>query len=202
MIGSRPRVTLSLDDFVDDAPWVEQTPLLDELHIDNQIDGVRFNRLHSYEDERGDLTVLLSDLREAIAPIPHVYLVTAAPGSTRAWVYHKRQTDRLAYTNGILRIALYDLRPASRTYGALNVMDVGKSNKVLLTIPPEVVHGVQNRGQTPATFVNMPTRAYDPARPDKSRLPYDPPVSLTSSTDTPLFSVVMATYDRGGHPSL
>jgi dTDP-4-dehydrorhamnose 3,5-epimerase len=167
--------TLSLDDFVDDAPWVEKGPFLPELRIDDQIDGVRLRRLVTHEDERGGLTVLISNLNEVIAPVPHVYLVSAAPGSIRAWVYHKRQTDRLAYTNGKLRVVLYDLRPESTTYRKLNVVDVGESNRVLLTIPPQVVHAVQNRGLTAATFVNMPTRAYDPAHPDKSRIPYDHP---------------------------
>jgi len=176
-MGSVPlrRHMLSLGEFVDDSPWVEDVPLLQEFRIDNQIDGVRLNRLLTREDKRGDLTVLISDLNEVIAPVPHAYLVTAAPGSIRAWVYHKGQSDRLACTNGSMRVVLYDLRPQSPTYRELNVIDVGGSNRVLLTIPPEVVHGVQNRGLTAATFLNMPTRAYDPAHPDKSRLPYNHP---------------------------
>ena len=86
---------ISLGEFVDDSPWVEDVPLLQEFRIDNQIDGVRLNRLLTREDKRGDLTVLISDLNEVIAPVPHAYLVTAAPGSIRAWVYHKRQSDRV-----------------------------------------------------------------------------------------------------------
>jgi dTDP-4-dehydrorhamnose 3,5-epimerase len=166
---------LSPADFIDDSPWVEEGPFLQEVWIDNQIEGVRLNRLVTHKDGRGDLTVLLSDLNGAIVPIPHVYSVTAAPGSIRGWVYHKRQSDRLAYTNGDLRVVLYDIRADSMTRGALNVIDAGESNKVLLTIPPGVVHGVHNRGVAAATFINMPTRAYDPAHPDKSRLPYNHP---------------------------
>jgi dTDP-4-dehydrorhamnose 3,5-epimerase len=166
---------VELSDFVDDMPWLEEAPLLQELKIDRQIEGVRLNRLLTHEDGRGDLTVLISNLNKAMHPVPHVYVVRAVGGSIRGWVYHKRQTDRLAYTNGSLRVVLYDLRPESRTYGTLNVMDVGERNKVLLTIPREVVHGVQNRGTAATTFINMPTRAYDPSNPDKSRLPYDHP---------------------------
>lgn len=136
MTGTAPHGRLSLAEFVADSPWVEQRPLLEEVRIDKQVEGV-FNRLVTYQDERGDLTVLFSELHETIAPIPHVYLVTAAPGSIRAWVYHKRQTDCLAFTNGVMRIVLYDLRTSSRTYGVLNVIDAGASNKVLLTIRPK-----------------------------------------------------------------
>lgn len=106
---------------------------------------------------------------------PHVYMVTAAAQSVRAWVYHKRQSDRLAFTKGRIRIVLYDLRPQSPTYGALNVIEAGADNMLQLTIPPFVVHAVQNPTDEDTVFVNMPTRAYDPAWPDKSRLPKDHP---------------------------
>ena len=166
---------LSLNDFIDDDPWVEEGPFLQEIRIDNQIEGVRLNRLVTHGDNRGELTVLISDLKGAIVPIPHVYNVTAVAGSIRAWVYHKRQSDRLAFTSGNLRVVLYDIRPDSATQGSLNVIDAGDFNKVLLTIPPQVVHAVHNRGIAAATYINMPTRAYDPANPDKSRVPYNHP---------------------------
>lgn len=166
---------LSLEDFVDDKPWQDDIPLLDDADISSQIDGVRLQRLRTRADGRGDLTVLLSSLYEPVAPPPHVYHVSAGPGSIRAWVYHSRQSDRLAFLNGELRVVLYDLRPDSRTYGKLDVLDVGEANKILLTIPPMVIHGVHNRGAATATFVNMPTHPYDPARPDKSRLRFDHP---------------------------
>lgn len=85
------------------------------------------------------------------------------------------QSDRLAFARGHLRIVLYDLRPQSPTHGAVNVIDVGADNKLQLTIPPFVVHAVQNPTDDDVIFINMPTRAYDPARPDKSRLPKDHP---------------------------
>ncbi len=166
---------LSLDEFTDDKPWTGDEPLLEALSIPDQIEGVELARLVTHVDDRGGLTVLLSNLEREISPPPHVYQVTAAARSVRAWVYHKRQSDRLAYTNGDIRVVLYDLRPNSPTCGKLNVLDVGARNKVLLTIPPFVVHGVQNRGDADATFVNMPTRAYDPAEPDKSRIRWNHP---------------------------
>lgn len=165
----------TLEDFVDDKPWVPAGPEFEEVRIANQIDGVELRRLEQRADGRGNLVVLMSDsFGEQYRP-PHVYLVTAAARSVRAWVFHRRQHDRLAYTVGTLRVVLYDLRPDSPTHGVLNVIDVGAANKVLLTIPPHVVHGVQNLGDEDAFFVNLPTRAYDPSNPDKSRLPKDHP---------------------------
>lgn len=166
---------VTLSDFKDDAPWVQDPVPFTEIRITAQIEGVRLRRLLSNRDGRGNLTVLMSDLYAPEDTTPHVYLVTAAARSIRAWVYHKRQSDRLAFTQGTIRVVLYDLRPESATYGVLNVLDVGAANMLQLTIPPFVVHAVQNLGDTDSQFVNMPTRAYDPANPDKSRLPVDHP---------------------------
>lgn len=166
---------LTLQGFTDDRPWVPEGPENAEVRIDNQIAGVEMRRLVQLSDGRGNLTVLMSDrFGESYRP-PHVYLVTAAARSVRAWVFHKRQSDRLAYTMGRLRIVLYDLRPDSPTHGVVNVIDAGAANLLLLTIPPFVVHGVQNLADEDAFFVNMPTRAYDPANPDKSRVAVDHP---------------------------
>ena len=166
---------IALEDFVDDKPWTAVPDERAELRIEGQIDGVVLRRLGTNQDGRGDLTVLMSDRHGADLVTPHVYLVTAATRSVRAWVYHKRQSDRLAFSTGQLRVILHDLRRDSPTYQALNVIDVGAANKVLLTIPPFVVHAVQNIGDADAQFINMPTRTYDPSNPDKSRLPKDHP---------------------------
>ena len=164
-----------LEDFVDDRPWVPAGPEFPELRIEGQIQGVSLHRLTAHADGRGNLVVMLSDRYGESFRTPHAYMITAAPRSIRAWVYHKRQSDRLAFTRGRMRIVLYDLRPDSPTYGKLNVIEVGAANRVLLTIPPFVVHGVENPTDEEVIFVNMPTRAYDPANPDKSRLPKDHP---------------------------
>jgi dTDP-4-dehydrorhamnose 3,5-epimerase len=166
---------LTLQDFKDDAPWQPQRPENAEIRIENQIEGVDMRRLLPMADGRGSLCVLMSDRFGEIYRAPHVYLVTAAARSIRAWVYHKRQSDRLAYVAGKLRIVLYDLRPESPTHGAVNVIEAGADNPLLLTIPPFVVHAVQNPTDADTVFVNMPTRAYDPANPDKSRVPFDHP---------------------------
>ena len=167
---------LTLDDFKPDSAWADDNPPFADIAIPDQIEGVRLQRLIAHPDGRGTLTVLMSTHYGPVdPPPPHVYWVTAEPGSVRAWVFHRRQSDRLAYTNGQIKVVLYDIRPGSPTAGKLNVIEVGANNPVLLTIPPLVIHGVQNAGNAAASFVNMPTRAYDPANPDKSRLPPNHP---------------------------
>ena len=70
-----------------------------------------------------------------------------------------------------MRFVLFDSRPNSPTYGKINDICIGEQNRALVIIPKGVFHAVQNVGIVDSLFVNMPTRAYDHANPDKRRLP-------------------------------
>src|SRR6185369_1375669 len=165
------RAGFGLDDFVADLPKSPAERSTPQTTPD-LIDGITLTSLVPNTYESGSLTELLTTRDGPIEPIVHVYQVSAAPGSIRAWVYHRHQFDRLAFTNGRFEIACYDLRPESRTAYRLNVFVLGSHEPFPLRIPPNVVHGVRNASTEWATFINMPTKAYDRNVPDKSRLPY------------------------------
>jgi dTDP-4-dehydrorhamnose 3,5-epimerase len=164
-----------LDAFVKAAPTTPPDRIRANM-IPDPIEGCAAVPLGQAEDHRGSLIELLTTRDEAIAPIVHVYQVHAGPRSVRAWVFHKLQSDRLCFTTGRFRVVLYDAREGSPTAGRLNELVVGGDNPVLLTIPPFVIHGVQNLEDTTSTFVNLPTRAYHHADPDKYRLPARSPL--------------------------
>jgi dTDP-4-dehydrorhamnose 3,5-epimerase len=166
---------ISLNDFTADAPWQERNPPFDPITTDDQISGVELRELKTHTDQRGTLTVLNSEMFVQGSSSPHTYLVEALPGSVRAWTYHRTQSDRLAFTCGSFHVVLCDLRADSPTHGRLNHFMLGADNKAQLFIPPFVVNGIKNIGEHTAYYVNMPTRPYDPANPDKFRLPYDHP---------------------------
>jgi dTDP-4-dehydrorhamnose 3,5-epimerase len=175
-----PTLGLSLEAFVPDTPKQARRPRSTSEAGPSLIDGIEITALVANADERGSLCELLTTRESAIEPIVHVYQVAAAPGSIRAWVFHRRQHDRLAHTNGDIEIVLYDLRPGSPTLHHLNVLRVGRDNPCLLRIPPFVVHGLRNRGTDWAYFINMPTNVYRSDTPDKCRLPYgDPRIPYT-----------------------
>jgi dTDP-4-dehydrorhamnose 3,5-epimerase len=167
---------LSVDDFVADLPIPQRVPDGGgTISSHSVIAGVTATALTPHADERGSLSELLTTRDGTIEPIVHVYQVSAAAGSIRAWVYHRHQHDRLAFTNGSFEIVLYDLRPNSPTLNQLNVFRLGRDQPGLLRIPPLVIHGVRNAGDGWANFVNMPTRAYYPGSPDKHRIAADDP---------------------------
>lgn len=125
-----------------------------------------------HADARGHLFEIFTTRNAPLAdPIVHVYQVHAAPASIRGWNYHARQTDRLCFTEGTFRVVLIDIREDSPTAGARVELELGEHRPALLTIPPFVVHGVGNIGPHRASFLNFPTRPWDPANPDKFRLP-------------------------------
>ncbi len=169
----------ALDDvrrqFQPDAPKRKVARVLSDV-VAGRIHGCHAWALPIASDERGDLVELLTTREEPIEPIVHVYQVFCAPGSIRAWVFHERQTDRLCFTAGRLRIALYDLRSDSPTAGALVTLNVGADAPTFLRIPAFVAHGIQNVGDDRTAFVNMPTNIYRHDDPDKCRLPFDSPL--------------------------
>ena len=172
---------LSLEDFAADSPDpISQPSAPADANQSVLIEGVTASTLTPHADERGRLCELLTTREGPIEPIVHVYQVAAAPGSIRAWIYHRLQYDRLAYTNGSFEVVLYDLRPNSPTLNRLNVFRLGQAQPCLLRIPPYVVHGVRNVGRDWAFFVNMPTQVYRNETPDKCRLRYgDPRIPYT-----------------------
>ena len=161
--------------FVADLPAGKADGFGEDL-LEGRIEGCQARELQPCSDDRGDLFELLTTRDVEIEPIVHVYQVFAEPGSIRGWVYHTRQTDRLAYTQGSFRIALCDLRPESRSAGNIVTLLAGASAPVFLTIPPLVAHTVQNTGTERAAFVNLPTNVYRHEAPDKHRLPFGSPL--------------------------
>ncbi|WP_135506373.1 dTDP-4-dehydrorhamnose 3,5-epimerase family protein [Roseovarius aestuariivivens] len=165
--------TIRKDVFTKDPPWEpRETPAPIRLASD-RIEGVVVQPLIANLDARGALSELLTVDTPGMAPLVHVYAVTAAPGSERGPVYHAKQTDRLYFIDGRFRILLIDLRAGSATCGGTLCFEAGANRPLRLHIPPYVAHGVKNVGEGPAIFVNMPTEIFDRDDPDKYRMPPD-----------------------------
>jgi len=144
------------------------------------IEGVRTKQLRVIPDDRGRLTELLRCDEELFDKFGQVYMTTAYPGVTKAWHYHKKQTDNFAVVRGMMKIVLYDGRDGSPTHGAVNEFFVGDHNPMLVQIPPGVYHGFKCISDHEAIVINVPTEPYNAKEPDEYRLdphaniiPYD-----------------------------
>ncbi len=135
------------------------------------IDGVNLRHATVHPDERGEVTEIFSSAWGIVPePCAYVYQTMIRPGKIKGWVYHELQTDRFAVTTGHLKIVLYDPRDGSPTKGRINEIFLTERTRGLLTIPPYVIHAVQNIGLCDAVWINMPTVPYNHDRPDKVRV--------------------------------
>jgi len=144
------------------------------------IEGVKVKPLKVIPDERGYLMEMLRDDDEFFQRFGQVYLSVVYPGVVKGWHYHTKQTDHFVFVKGMAKVVLYDPREGSRTRGEVGEFFMGEQNRILLVIPPLVLHGMKGIGAEPAFLVNVPTEHYVYGDPDEHRVaphgggvPYD-----------------------------
>jgi dTDP-4-dehydrorhamnose 3,5-epimerase len=141
------------------------------------IKGVRIQAMQLWPDDRGYFLEVARMAQGISAEFPHestqVSAALSYPGTIKAFHFHRHQTDCWAPVQGMLQVALVDLRQTSATYGARNTLYVGTLRAWQLLIPPGVAHGYKVIGLDPALLVYLTNRFYDPA--DEGRIPYNDP---------------------------
>lgn len=137
------------------------------------IAGVRVKTLAMGADERGALMELLRADDPEFVKFGQAYVSISYPGVIRAWHYHHLQTDAFVCVRGMVKVPLYDAREDSPTKGELQEFFLGDQNRIMLFIPPGVMHGYKVISGEPAYLLNFPTEPYNRAQPDEHRLPYD-----------------------------
>ena len=136
------------------------------------IDGVKIRPAVTQVDERGSLCEIFSPAWGFHdAPLVYLYTFTISVGRVKGWVKHHHQDDRIFVSHGRVKIVLYDDRPQSKTYKLLNVLCFSDHQRVLISYPSHIYHAFQNIGDTEAILINLPTKPYNHASPDKFRLP-------------------------------
>ena len=126
------------------------------------IDGVTIKPLEIREDARGWLTEIFrqDELPEELLP-QMSYVSMTRPGIVRGPHEHREQTDIFAFAGpSTFLLKLWDNRPDSPSYGASFQVEAGESNPLLVIVPPGVVHGYKNIGQSDGLVINVPNRLY------------------------------------------
>ncbi|MBC8166570.1 MAG: dTDP-4-dehydrorhamnose 3,5-epimerase family protein [Bryobacteraceae bacterium] len=141
------------------------------------IEGVRVAPYALWPDDRGYFLEILRVGQGLAADFnPATTQVSAAlsyVGTIKAFHYHLEQTDFWVASQGMLQIALVDLRPQSKTYGVKNTMYAGSLRPWQVLIPPGVGHGYKVIGAAPAMLVYVTDRCYNPK--DEGRIPHNHP---------------------------
>lgn len=144
------------------------------------IKGVNVKKLKVLPDDRGRLMEIMRSDDKFFEKFGQVYMTTAKPGVVKAWHFHRLQKDNFTCVHGKMRLALYDARKSSPTYGEVNDFIISLDDPMLVTIPEEVYHGFKCVSDCEAVVINTPTNMYNHKEPDEYRLdayendiPYD-----------------------------
>ena len=118
------------------------------------IEGVRLATLRLWPDDRGyflEVARLGTALASGFAAeTTQVSAALSYPATIKAFHYHASQTDLWIPCQGMLQVALADLREGSPTFAQRNTIYVGTLRPWQILIPPGVAHGYKVIGEGPA----------------------------------------------------
>ncbi len=115
-----------------------------------------------FDDPRGWLseTFRHDDLPPQFHPSMS-YVSMTLPGVTRGPHEHVDQADLFCFIGpSTFRVFLWDNRPNSPAYGQEAVFEAGENRRLLVVIPPGVVHAYKNVGDRDGIVLNFPNRLY------------------------------------------
>jgi dTDP-4-dehydrorhamnose 3,5-epimerase len=135
------------------------------------IEGVAVRGAKVMPDERGRLGEIMRADDPWFTKFGQTYFTTTYPGVVKAWHFHKKQTDHFYVARGTIKIALYDERKDSPTYGEVNEIYLSEHRPGLVRIPNGIQHGWMCVGETEAYIINVVSEMYDRANPDEFRTP-------------------------------
>ncbi len=122
-------------------------------------------------NERGHLMEIQRNDESHFPGFGQAYLTATNPGVVKAWYRHHRQIDQIALAQGTLRLALFDSRETSPTYGQVQEIVISDDQPALVQIPTGVWHGFQALGTAPALLLHLNTIPFNFENVDEDRLP-------------------------------
>ena len=127
------------------------------MFVDGEISGVLIRKFSEFHDQRGWLSELyrIDEAGEYRAVM--AYLSVTYPGVIRGPHEHREQTDYFCFL-GAFTLYLWDNRKESSTYGKKIVIE--NAERLIVTVPPGVVHAYKNSGEGEGIVLNFPDRLY------------------------------------------
>lgn len=138
------------------------------------IEGVVLRDLVTHTDERGFFREIIRVTDDFFAAGFGQWSHSLMhPGVVKAWHIHVQQMDWWYVAGGVLKVALHDTRPDSRTHRQTVDFLMGDNQSAqVLCIPPGVAHGCKCVAG-PVHLLYVTSHVYDPA--DEGRIPYNDP---------------------------
>lgn len=131
------------------------------------------------EDPRGAILHMIRLDSPAFTRFGEVYFSEVASGAVKAWRRHSKMVQRFVVPSGRVRIALYDGRPNSGTFGKTAVIILSRRSDEyrLLVVPPGIWYGFEGLEEGVSLIANCPDLPHDPSEierlePRSEAIPY------------------------------
>lgn len=126
------------------------------------IEGVIISPLSQIKDARGAVMHHINYKSPNYKGFEEVYISKTLPNVVKAWKLHKRMTQNFCVPVGSFKIAIFDNRNESETFGCVNEYLIDEDEFYsLLTIPPGVYYGFKCLSQYPGVIVNLTNLLFD-----------------------------------------
>ena len=129
---------------------------------DGDIEGVVFEKLTQYKDQRGWLIELYreDEVAKEFHPVMGYMSMTHA-GIARGPHEHREQADLFCFLGpSTFKLYLWDNRTSSKTYQNRISILLGEDDPQSVIIPPGVVHAYQNVGSDSGLVYNLPNQLF------------------------------------------
>ena len=109
--------------------------------MNDNIEGIKITPLKIIADHRGSVMHMLRNDSKVFEKFGEIYFSTIFENKIKAWHLHKEATLNYACVYGKVKLALFDERKTSETYGKYQELFLSLENYSLITIPPNIWNG-------------------------------------------------------------
>lgn len=147
-------------------------------YVDGKIDGIKILALRKIPDERG---AIYHGVRndQLLNSFGEVYFSKIYKDAIKGWHVHESLELNYICVSGMIKLALCDMRPKSKTKGVIEEIFMGEDNYVLVHIPPGIANGSKGISSPFALVCNVASEAHNPnlkyrrIDPNSNEIPYD-----------------------------
>ena len=124
------------------------------------IEGIKITSLKIISDNRGSVMHMLRSDSDVFQKFGEIYFSTIFKDSIKAWHLHKEATLNYACIFGKVKLALYDDRTQSVTYGLYQELYLSLDSYSLITIPPNIIEKIDKFGKSFSSLTNETVKGF------------------------------------------
>lgn len=129
--------------------------------MNNYIEGIKITPLKIISDHRGSVMHMLRNDSEVFEKFGEIYFSTVAKDGIKAWHLHKEATLNYVCLKGKIKLALYDDRKKSKTFGKYQDFILSPENYHLIKIPPLIWNGFKSMHNSESIVANCLNQPHD-----------------------------------------